>query len=88
MYGAPFGTSFGGAVLYNKKVYKDLGLSVPTTWADFISNSEKIKDAGIAPIIQTYGDTWTSQLFVLGDFANITAQQADWATTSPLRLWP
>lgn len=80
MYGAPFGTSFGGAVLYNKKVYKDLGLSVPTTWADFISNSEKIKDAGIAPIIQTYGDTWTSQLFVLGDFANITAQQKNWAT--------
>ncbi|MCT9621557.1 MULTISPECIES: ABC transporter substrate-binding protein [unclassified Curtobacterium] len=80
MYGAPFGTSFGGAVLYNKKVYADLGLSVPTTWSDFISNSEKIKDAGIAPIIQTYGDTWTSQLFVLGDFANITAQQKNWAT--------
>ncbi|WFR66828.1 extracellular solute-binding protein [Curtobacterium flaccumfaciens] len=80
MYGAPFGTSFGGAVLYNKKVYEKLGLSVPTTWSEFISNSEKIKDAGIAPIIQTYGDTWTSQLFVLGDFANITAQQKNWAT--------
>lgn len=81
MYGAPFGTSFGGAVMYNKKVYKDLGLSVPTTWDEFISNSEKIKDAGkVAPIIQTYGDTWTSQLFVLGDFANITAQQSNWAT--------
>uniref|UniRef100_A0A942T6E7 Extracellular solute-binding protein n=1 Tax=Neobacillus citreus TaxID=2833578 RepID=A0A942T6E7_9BACI len=81
MYGAPFGTSFGGAVMYNKKVYEELGLSVPTTWDEFISNSEKIKDAGdVAPIIQTYGDTWTSQLFVLGDFANITAQQDDWAT--------
>lgn len=81
MYGAPFGTSFGGGVMYNKKVYADLGLQVPTTWDEFISNSEKIKDAGkVAPIIQTYGDTWTSQLFVLGDFANITAQQADWAT--------
>ncbi|GAA3336712.1 hypothetical protein GCM10017714_00580 [Curtobacterium pusillum] len=80
MYGAPFGTSFGGAVLYNKKVYAKLGLSVPTTWAEFISNSEKIKDAGIAPIIQTYGDTWTSQLFVLADFGNITAQQKNWAT--------
>ncbi len=80
MYGAPFGTSFGGAVMYNKKVYEQLGLSVPTTWDEFISNSEKIKDAGIAPIIQTYGDTWTSQLFVLGDFANISAQQEDWAS--------
>ncbi|WP_420368455.1 ABC transporter substrate-binding protein [Curtobacterium sp. L1-20] len=80
MYGAPFGTSFGGGVMYNKKVYEKLGLSVPTTWDEFISNSEKIKDSGVDPIIQTYGDTWTSQLFVLGDFANITAQQKNWAT--------
>ncbi|MDM7883581.1 extracellular solute-binding protein [Curtobacterium sp. RHCKG23] len=81
MYGAPFGTSFGGAIMYNKKVYEKLGLSVPTTWDEFIANSEKIKDAGdVAPIIQTYGDTWTSQLFVLADFANITAQQSDWAS--------
>lgn len=79
IYGAPLGTSFGGGVLYNKAVYKKLGLSVPTDWATFISNSEKIKAAGIAPIIQTYGDTWTSQLFVLGDFGNVTAQQPDWA---------
>jgi len=81
MYGAPFGTSFGGAVMYNKKVYEQLGLSVPTTWDEFVANSEKIKEAGdVAPIIQTYGDTWTSQLFVLGDFANVTAQQKDWAS--------
>lgn len=53
MYGAPFGTSFGGAVLYNTKVYDDLGLKVPTTWDEFVSNSEKIKDAGdVAPIIR------------------------------------
>ncbi|GGK92352.1 raffinose/stachyose/melibiose transport system substrate-binding protein [Curtobacterium luteum] len=80
MYGAPFLTSFAGAILYNKKVYDKLGLTVPTTWDEFISNSEKIKSAGgVAPVIQTYGDTWTSQLLVLGDFANITAQQSDWA---------
>jgi ABC-type glycerol-3-phosphate transport system substrate-binding protein len=81
VYGAPIGTSFGGAVMYNKKVYADLGLKVPTTWDEFISNSEAIKDAGkVTPVIQTYGDTWTSQLFVLGDFANISAQQANWAS--------
>ncbi|MDP9736814.1 ABC transporter substrate-binding protein [Curtobacterium sp. 260] len=80
MYGAPFLSSFAGAMLYNKKVYEKLGLSVPTTWDEFISNSEKIKSAGgVAPVIQTYGETWTSQLLVLGDFANVTAQQSDWA---------
>ena len=71
-YGAPIGGAGAGGILYNKKVYADLGLSVPKTWAEFIANSEKIKAAGkVAPIIQTFKTTWTSQLFVLGDFYNV-----------------
>ena len=31
LYGAPIESSFGGGVLYNKKVYEKLGLQVPTT---------------------------------------------------------
>ncbi|GAA4158130.1 hypothetical protein GCM10022286_10560 [Gryllotalpicola daejeonensis] len=79
LYGAPQGTTFDGGVMYNKKVYAQLGLSVPQTWDDFISNSEKIKAAGITPILASYGDTWTSQLFVLADFANVAAQDKNWA---------
>ena len=78
-YGAPFGTTFSGGVMYNTKVYEKLGLSVPKTWDEFISNSEKIKAAGITPVLQTFGDTWTSQLFVLADFANINATDKNWA---------
>jgi raffinose/stachyose/melibiose transport system substrate-binding protein len=81
MYAAPWGTSFSGGVMYNTKVYSKLGLSVPTTWAQFISNSQKIKAAGgVVPIVQSYGDTWTSQLLVLADFANISAVDPKWAT--------
>jgi len=65
--------------MYNTKVYDKLGLKVPTTWDEFISNSQKIKAAGIAPVLQTFGDTWTSQLFVLADFANINAKDSKWA---------
>lgn len=79
IYGAPFGSTQAGAVVYNKKVYADLGLEVPTSWDEFAANNEAIKAAGIAPVIQTYGDTWTSQLFVLGDFGNVLAQDEDWA---------
>jgi raffinose/stachyose/melibiose transport system substrate-binding protein len=79
MYGAPTGTTYDGGIMYNKKVYARLGLSIPTTWDQFISNSEKIKAAGITPVLVSYGDTWTSQLFVLADFANVSAQQPDWA---------
>jgi raffinose/stachyose/melibiose transport system substrate-binding protein len=78
-YGAPWGTTFDGGIMYNKKVYQQLGLTVPTTWDQFISNSEKIKAAGKTPVLVSYGDTWTSQLFVLADFANVSAQDPQWA---------
>ncbi|HWV48992.1 MAG TPA: extracellular solute-binding protein [Microbacterium sp.] len=79
IYGAPFGATQAGAVVYNKKVYADLGLEVPTSWDEFAANNEAIKAAGITPVVQTYGDTWTSQLFILGDFGNVLAQDEDWA---------
>ncbi|MEU4218722.1 extracellular solute-binding protein [Actinoplanes sp. NPDC026623] len=91
-YGVPMGGVTGGAVLYNRKIFADLGLRVPKTWAEFMAGNARIKAAGIAPVIQTFGDTWTSQLFVLGDFhnvaaadpqfaANYTANKAKFATT-------
>jgi raffinose/stachyose/melibiose transport system substrate-binding protein len=73
IFGVPTGSAFGGGILYNKKVYEELGLSVPTTWAEFEANNEAIKAAGKTPVVQTYGDTWTSQLFVLGDYCNVQA---------------
>jgi raffinose/stachyose/melibiose transport system substrate-binding protein len=81
IYGAPWGTSQAGAMLYNKKVFEQLGLEIPTTWDEVISTAEKIKqqDPSIAPILQSFGDTWTSQLFVLGDFANINKVDPNWA---------
>lgn len=79
-YGAPVGTTFAGGVLYNKKVYQRLGLKVPTSWAEFEANNDKIKaDGKVDPIEQTFGDTWTSQLFVLADFGNVAAQDPKWA---------
>jgi raffinose/stachyose/melibiose transport system substrate-binding protein len=71
--GAPNGTAMGGGILYNRKIYEELGLSVPKSWAEFMANNEKIKAAGKVPVIQTFGTTWTSQLFVLGDFFNVQA---------------
>jgi raffinose/stachyose/melibiose transport system substrate-binding protein len=78
VYGAPFGSAFGGGILYNKKVYADLGLEVPQTWDEFMANNAKIKKAGIDPVIQSYGETWTSQLFVLADYHNVAAEVPDW----------
>jgi len=80
LYGGPWGSAQGGAVLYNIPVYKKLGLEIPKTWDDFMKNNEAIKKAGgVAPVEQTYGETWTSQLFVLGDYHNVEAQVPDFA---------
>jgi raffinose/stachyose/melibiose transport system substrate-binding protein len=78
IYGAPFGSAFGGGILYNKKVYEKLGLEVPKTWDEFMANNAKIKKAGIDPVIQSYGETWTSQLFVLADYHNVAAMSPGW----------
>src|SRR6185369_1003198 len=79
IYGVPTGTAMGGGILYNKKIYDQLGLSVPKTWAEFEANNEKIKAAGIAPVAATYGDTWTSQLFVLADYCNVEKADSSFA---------
>ncbi|MFI5897708.1 ABC transporter substrate-binding protein [Actinoplanes sp. NPDC051513] len=92
VYGVPWGGFMAGAIMYNKDVYAKLGLSVPKTWDEYMANNAKIKAGGVDPVIQSYGETWTSQLFVLGDFANVlsadpqfadkyTKNQAKYATT-------
>jgi raffinose/stachyose/melibiose transport system substrate-binding protein len=78
VYGAPFGSAFGGGILYNKKVYEKLGLEIPKTWDEFMANNAKVKAAGIDPVIQSYGETWTSQLFVLADYHNVAAAEPGW----------
>ena len=75
IYGVPVGYAAAGGILYNKTVYDQLGLSVPKTWAEFEANNDALLAAGIPPVLATYGDDWTAQLFVLADFYNVA--QAD-----------
>ncbi|WP_291375730.1 extracellular solute-binding protein [Devosia sp.] len=79
VYGAPFAPAMGGGIFYNKPLYEELGLEVPKSWDEFMANNEKIKAAGKTAVIQTYGETWTSQLFVLADFFNVLAAEPDFA---------
>ncbi|NBZ88030.1 ABC transporter substrate-binding protein [Stagnihabitans tardus] len=77
--GVPFGAAMGGGIYYNKNIYAELGLSVPKTWDEFMANNAKIKEAGKVAVATTFGDTWTSQLFVLGDYFNVQAEVPSFA---------
>jgi len=79
IFGVPTGTIMGGGVLYNKKVFAANGISVPKTWAEFEANNDKLLAAGMPPVLQTYGDTWTSQLFVLADYYNLAQAEPNFA---------
>jgi len=79
VFGVPVGFASGGGILYNKKVYEQLGLSIPTTWEEFEANNEALKAAGIPPVLQTFGDTWTAQLFVLADMYNVAQANPNFA---------
>ena len=79
LYGVPIAAAMGGGILYHIPTYQKLGLEVPMTWDAFMANNKRIaEETDQAPIAQTYRDTWTSQLFVLSDYYNVQAENADW----------
>lgn len=66
LYGQPLAdASAVWAIAYNKKVFKQLNLSVPKTWNGFMTDCEAIQKAGIIPIYECVSDGWHHQLWFL-----------------------
>ncbi len=61
-YGFSLSTYLTG-VFYNKELFEELGVSVPTNWDEFIDVIQTIEqsETGIAPIIYSAGTNWTNQ---------------------------
>lgn len=49
-------------VLYDIDQFAELGLTVPTTWDEFIATAQAVKDAGKEPFTFTWKDSWTAKL--------------------------
>lgn len=47
------------SVIYNKQIFDQLGLSVPTTWDELLQTAETLKANGITPFYGTFKDDWT-----------------------------
>jgi raffinose/stachyose/melibiose transport system substrate-binding protein len=60
-------------VIYNKKVFKDNGIAVPTNLDEFNAASDKLKAAKIIPISGGFKDSWTTQIInfiAFGQYVN------------------
>lgn len=57
-----YGITFPGAkmyfYLYNKDIFQDLGLAVPTTYDEFKDVCQKIQDSGTTPIYEATTNGW------------------------------
>ncbi|MBB3150496.1 raffinose/stachyose/melibiose transport system substrate-binding protein [Paenibacillus endophyticus] len=62
-YGLPW-NKVSLVAYYNKQIFSDLGLQEPKTWTEFTALLEKIKTAGIDPILVGGKDGWPMQQIV------------------------
>lgn len=53
-------------VFYNKKIFADNGISVPTTWAAFTAAITKLRAAGITPLELAGSETWAASMPLVG----------------------
>lgn len=62
VYGVPFAIQVL-QMYYNKAIFAELGLEVPTTWDEFIAVNEAIAAAGYIPMALTGRDAWMLPIF-------------------------
>lgn len=69
-YEIPVGGFNSAGVIYNKEIFAANGLSIPTTYEEFLAVCEKLKQAGITPIYTGLKDGWPPLLYNFIGFAN------------------
>ena len=77
VYGVPFTSTQAGAVMYYKPIYEELGLEIPGTWDEFLSNCQKIDSAGYTAYISSTAQESMTQVLFLGDHYNVMASNPD-----------
>ncbi len=61
-YTVPTGVSYYTGVYYNKAIFAKYGLSVPTTWNEFVALGDTLKKNGVAPLGIGGKDGWPAGL--------------------------
>lgn len=56
-FACPFSAQYTG-MLYNKKIFREHNIEIPETWDEFIAMCEKLKKAGVVPLMFQTMDAW------------------------------
>lgn len=64
IYAVPMGQAII-PVYYNKEIFEENGVTVPTTWEEFVAAIETFKNAGIIPMAMGSQDAWVSGQMML-----------------------
>lgn len=83
------------AVLYNREIFAQHGLTPPTTWTELLTVCDTFADAGVTPVYSTFRDPWTiaqghfdyavgGMVDTTAFFTELEAQGADVGPSSPV----
>lgn len=64
LYALPDGNNIG-VVYYNKELFDQAGVTVPTTFEDMVDTVKKLKEKGIQPMAIGEKDTWTGSFLFM-----------------------
>ena len=75
----PSGGQIITMVFYNENVFADLGLDVPTTYAEFLDVAQATRDAGFVPISYAGAEPWSASLTLSTIMAvDVLGHDPDW----------
>lgn len=77
IYCFPNGGVNSYGIVYNREVFKNNGIEVPTTVDEFNKACETLKAAGITPIYVSMADSWTVNQIMNAEWPNILAANPD-----------
>lgn len=74
---APFGDAYMFGMCYNKTVFEENNIEIPTTWEEFEAACETLKEAGIIPMYMAGKDAWTVQIIALDAYGKEYAENSN-----------
>ncbi|MEK4296184.1 ABC transporter substrate-binding protein [Paenibacillus sp. FSL R5-0914] len=63
-------------IFYNKEIFSKQGLEPPTTWEEFLTVCQKLKDAGITPLVIGNSDLWTAGNWIAHVISRVVGEDA------------